>query len=285
MEGYAQIAERMATLPSLAIFRSFQRLRAQDLLYWQAELTELETKMAEEAAKTCRSNDDSEKLYSRDWRTLSMPTGNGDLAAQWKIALEIREKLGRYGQYKYEKAPTYVDFGKDETLLRYNRISKELTKPRRCDVSILAANLDDPKLSDYLLGLDSSVYKNENLANDLRSATPIQDFDVLTKSLIKLFLRPYNNAIGHRKAARANNSVNVDADLYHYDDEHLMLPVTALSTVLASLLPVAVIAVLYVVHPMPARLGLIAAFTAIFSIGVAVLTEARRADVFAATAA
>lgn len=97
MEGYAKIAERMATLPSIAIYRGFSSLRAQTLLYMQAELVELEARFREQAAKDSQSPDETEKLFSRDWATLSRRVGDNQLSEQWKLALEIRDKLEKYG--------------------------------------------------------------------------------------------------------------------------------------------------------------------------------------------
>lgn len=97
MEGYAKIAERMATLPSLAIFRQFQALRVQNLLYMQAELIELETRFRDQASRDSHSQESTEKLYSRDWLTLSSLNSNGQHSEQWRMALEIREKLQVYG--------------------------------------------------------------------------------------------------------------------------------------------------------------------------------------------
>jgi hypothetical protein len=57
------------------------------------------------------------------------------------------------------------------------------------------------------------------------------------------------------------------------------------ATTLSSLLPVASIVVLYVVHSMPARLGIIAGFTTGFSLIVGMITSATRSENFAATAA
>ncbi len=97
MEGYAKIAGRMATLPSLAIFRRFQALRDQDLLYMQAELIDLEARFRDQAEKDANSQNQTERLFSRDWRTLSLPNQGGEVSEQWKLALEIREKLKKYG--------------------------------------------------------------------------------------------------------------------------------------------------------------------------------------------
>lgn len=85
-----QTAERMATLPSLAIFRSFRALQAQDLLYMQAELTDLERRFRDRSSADTHGGAD-EKLFSRDWRTLNLPDNEDNPSAQWKLALEIRD--------------------------------------------------------------------------------------------------------------------------------------------------------------------------------------------------
>ena len=43
MEGYAKLASFMASDSEFAIFRRFGALNAQNLLYYQAELMDLET--------------------------------------------------------------------------------------------------------------------------------------------------------------------------------------------------------------------------------------------------
>lgn len=54
---------------------------------------------------------------------------------------------------------------------------------------------------------------------------------------------------------------------------------------LSSLLPIAAIVVLYVVQDMPKRLGIVAAFTAGFSLVLGFVTNGELIDVFAASAA
>lgn len=53
----------------------------------------------------------------------------------------------------------------------------------------------------------------------------------------------------------------------------------------ASLMPIAAITVLYNVTNMPARLGLVAAFTVAFTLLCGTMTSARAIDIFAATTA
>lgn len=158
---------------------------------------------------------------------------------------------------------------------------KLLPKPRKHDLDILAGNLDNPRLPDYLLGLDCNLWKDENWRGDLISINGVHEFDTASKWLIRLFLEPYHRLFGHRR----KDAHNADAELFHYDNAHLEAPANIISIVLSSVLPVLSIAVLYIVHSMAARLGLIALFTAAFSLSVAVLTKARRVDVFTATAA
>jgi len=58
-----------------------------------------------------------------------------------------------------------------------------------------------------------------------------------------------------------------------------------LSTLVAAMLLVGAIVTLYVVKSEKLRLGLIGVYTALFATTLALLTNARRAEVFAATAA
>jgi hypothetical protein len=59
----------------------------------------------------------------------------------------------------------------------------------------------------------------------------------------------------------------------------------AVTTVFASALPVAGIAVLAAVKPLPIRIGIIAAFSCIMSVSLLLFTNCKRADVFMITAA
>jgi hypothetical protein len=110
---------------------------------------------------------------------------------------------------------------------------------------------------------------------------PGYQFDHFTLWLIKSFLGLFHKLIGHRYKSSAGRN----PDVVTYSDEHLRLPTTILSTILASILPIASIAVLYMVDSMPKRLGIVAAFTVAFSLALALLTTATRSENFAATAA
>lgn len=58
-----------------------------------------------------------------------------------------------------------------------------------------------------------------------------------------------------------------------------------MTSILASVIPIASIAVLYYVQSMPARFAIIAAFNILVSVCLSGFTNAKRSEVFAVTAA
>jgi hypothetical protein len=71
----------------------------------------------------------------------------------------------------------------------------------------------------------------------------------------------------------------------HIKEQHILWTVGAINTVAAAVLLIGAIVALHFTNRAGARLGLIAAFTALFALSVMVLTNAKRAEIFAATAA
>ena len=70
-----------------------------------------------------------------------------------------------------------------------------------------------------------------------------------------------------------------------YEDTHVLKITYAITSILASLIPIASITVLYYIHSMPARLGVISAFNVLLSLCLVAFTNAKRAEIFAITAA
>lgn len=64
-----------------------------------------------------------------------------------------------------------------------------------------------------------------------------------------------------------------------------MWAVAFISTVIAAILLIGAITSLYFVTNPGAKLGMISGFTVLFAIGVGLLTNAKRSEIFAATAA
>lgn len=70
-----------------------------------------------------------------------------------------------------------------------------------------------------------------------------------------------------------------------YEDSTIYYITYWITSILASLIPIASIVLLYCVNSMRARLGIIAAFNVLVSICLMGLTNAKRVEVFAITAA
>jgi hypothetical protein len=70
-----------------------------------------------------------------------------------------------------------------------------------------------------------------------------------------------------------------------YENSHVIRTVAVLSMILAAILLIGAIVNLYFVSNLKAILGLVAMYTTLFASSVALCTNARRAEVFAATAA
>jgi len=100
LQGYALLGWRMAVDPDLGIFRRFTALNAQNLLYMQAELSNLEWKLRErEKLNNDFDDSDPRSRYAHDWDSLreDRRDPNGELS-QWELCLELREKLRLYSR-------------------------------------------------------------------------------------------------------------------------------------------------------------------------------------------
>jgi hypothetical protein len=74
-------------------------------------------------------------------------------------------------------------------------------------------------------------------------------------------------------------------NLRTYSDSHILWVVEFFGTVLASVAPMSSIVALYFIQDMSVRLGIVCLFTIAFAAIIKLATKARRAEVFAITAA
>lgn len=95
IEGYEKVAQLMHYRPELAIVRSFSELNLRNILYLQAELTQLEHELRLTTNADILSNDAVRQYHARHWPLLSDSQNLGN-NAQIKKILEVREKLGEY---------------------------------------------------------------------------------------------------------------------------------------------------------------------------------------------
>ncbi|KAK1763653.1 hypothetical protein QBC33DRAFT_548884 [Phialemonium atrogriseum] len=269
-EGYDRLGQFMGNLPEFTAFRRFGALGAEDLLYRQAELVELERSLRKYQKKDKESAHEDRERYAYDWDTLQLsgsdnaPEGND--GAQLETILEIREKLKEYY----------------DALLRHHKVL-ELRRPLQGQVRALNGWMDNPIMGNIILeGSDRKTWSEPNL-DDMVTLKPPSPEDSFTSELTLRLVHRYNSLLGrhiHREETEdyLQNTVR-------YRDEGTFRVLKTLATLVACLLPIAGIAALYVIQDMPGRLGATAIFTALFSFSLNIITTASTKDIFGATAA
>lgn len=133
-----------------------------------------------------------------------------------------------------------------------------------------------------IISNDRKVW-DKGLEDDLITAMEQQGSDVFSTWVSNTLIPTFHTMIGKRFKETVNWDPN--SGISWYSDKRIHTVLDALGTVVSCLFPVASIVALYLISSMAARLGFIAAFTAVFSLCLAVITNARRVEIFAATTA
>jgi hypothetical protein len=109
---------------------------------------------------------------------------------------------------------------------------------------------------------------------DLIALHPRQEDDFLSRFLSNICVPIY-----HQRFRYGRDNIT------EYSEAQLRRCSSIVSTVLSSLFPLISIIVLVNVDNTNSRIGIVCSFTALFSLSLALVTSARRVDIFAATAA
>lgn len=97
VRGYPHLADKIGSQPRYAIFRRFGAINAENLLYLQAELTDLEKKLHEQQKADSESGHDNKSKYSLNWYWLNVSaSGDDGDTYQLDLVLKIRETLEKY---------------------------------------------------------------------------------------------------------------------------------------------------------------------------------------------
>jgi hypothetical protein len=96
--GYPALSTVMGPYPGLSMFKRFGELNARNLLYMQAEIIDLEQQLHIISGMDQSSTDEAHKKYATNALALRRSGKQGD-GRQWRIVLEIREKLKEYSEY------------------------------------------------------------------------------------------------------------------------------------------------------------------------------------------
>ena len=122
---------------------------------------------------------------------------------------------------------------------------------------------------------------NEDITNDLVALSARKsEGDVFTSWITEKVMPRYHRRIGYRLKEKDEHT-----GLFEYQDTKFNGAANTISIVLSSLLPPASIFALYYVQRTPVRLGLIMVFSALLAGCLAILTNAKRVEIFAVTVA
>ncbi|EPE32086.1 hypothetical protein GLAREA_12168 [Glarea lozoyensis ATCC 20868] len=260
--GFAAVAEKIVFDPdrSTTIYRRFDKLSARNLLFYQAELAELEELQDKYDEEDCNEKDAISKECQRDWLELKKRATEGRERekARFGLCMEIREKVERY----------HAALGAHQILLNSQLPSQSTVTAMRNWFLNINEETQKPGISQ-LWGASEKIYDD---INDLVAlhAPPDQDrLSTFIQNSFGIFFmtsRPENGQaiISHRRLSRF---------------------VTILSTILASVLLFGAIISLYIVKNQNALLGMVSGWTVLFAACVGLLTNAKRDQVFAGTAA
>jgi hypothetical protein len=135
-------------------------------------------------------------------------------------------------------------------------------------------------------GLENTIWSEKN-ETDLTSLMDLYPkMDVCSRWIHSHLLRWYHNTLGHHFHDPISLiEKSVQTPITHYSDGKLIATVNTISTILSSLLPAMSILALNFIHDQLARVTAVVVFCFLFSVVLTLVTNAGRADCFAATAA
>ncbi|OIW23860.1 hypothetical protein CONLIGDRAFT_718817 [Coniochaeta ligniaria NRRL 30616] len=278
--GYDRLAEWMSLHPELAIFRRFGSRFTELILYYQAEITQLEHRLQELRAGDKRSADVDRQLQGLAWTKLarSRTSSTGQEAPeheQYRIAMRLREIMPQYYQALCLQKKTL-------SLRRpHPKVLKDLrdwmTRPSLGNITILSPDCRTwdkcPEMEKDLLTFEDSM------------------MDGFTSFLTYTIIDIYHSLLGrhiHKKRAKGNNTLPLnssDLDVITYSHRYIAFFTRTFTVLIACMLPIAAIMLLNSVDEMSKRLNIIACLTGLFSVCMNIFTTATLPEIFAATAA
>ncbi|KAJ8106301.1 hypothetical protein OPT61_g9625 [Boeremia exigua] len=255
LPGYPSLAAFIASDPdgTTAIFKRFNRLAARHLLHLQSQLAELQAEQdaldREDALGSLEV-----KQHSRNWADFTKAAAYDPRQKRRK---ELCDEIGLVLK-SYREALL-----SESQLASLPSPTKRTLEAFRYRFFNCGAGTPYPTLGGHSRALFNEI-------DDL-VVLKVEDRDRLTAFLQDHCLRLF--------------SVGKDQDGIVYASDHrIAQTVTLLSTFNAAALLVGAIVMLYAISSEKIKLGVIALFTALFAANVGILTNARRAELFAATA-
>ncbi|USP73078.1 hypothetical protein yc1106_00352 [Curvularia clavata] len=263
-DGYPTLARWIARDPDgeTFVFRKFDQLAARYALHLQARITSLEAEI-EGQDRIARNHAEYEvRQGSKSWEMLSERAKAVDSFEEKRV--NSIEEMG-------ELVQKYYDF--------LNARSQIAEKRQPCDRSMSA-------LREFVNG--TAVKNDEGVPVSLIKGRAQGYLD--HKSDLITLARPIEEDYLSRFLQdhwifRSRNTSEIYDRTTVYKNLHITRTVAGIDLLLAAILLIGAIANLYLVPNAKAKLGLVAMYTILFASSVALCTNARRTEIFAATAA
>lgn len=268
MQGYAKIAGFMGEHLESAMIERFSDINLQNILYLQAEIHGLREDLRKLEAQTTTRGLEEHKNFPLDWYTLAHTEENNHTNEQWQKVLQLRPRLREYNR----------------AVLQFHQMS-QLASPTRRTLCDMQEWLRRPQLGGvYLTGRDRNIWAEGKDLAVLRTNTNVNRFSRWVQDWA---VPKYHDWIGERVKKPDPNlgASDLNKNMVIYSDSTILKSANLIGTVLASLLPVLAIIVLNLVNGTPARLGLVALFSALFSTCLWFLNDGRLVEVFSAASA
>ncbi|KAL8706383.1 MAG: hypothetical protein Q9201_000528 [Fulgogasparrea decipioides] len=278
LEGYPSFAHFIARDSDAAIYRKYSHLSARNLLYLQSELHELEERLKnldKEDGKDTH-NEQAQKA-ARNWNYYSDP--RNERACQHRALQKgIREKIKEYRMLylimiREREAETNCCVLDEAILLESRILALNSPSSRTLHAFKRWFNLNSmPKL----WGRDQHLFDDEQ---DLVALAPVDN------DRLNLFLRTYFGWFFRQRDDEVSSTGS--SDFFYYPQRRIHTAGALISIFFSAILLVGAIVCLLLVAKknMHLRVGMIVLFTSLFALVVGLITNARRAEIFGATAA
>ncbi|XPS92847.1 hypothetical protein M3J09_002224 [Ascochyta lentis] len=266
-DGYPSLAGLMRSCPDYAIFRRFGELNLLHLLRLQSELQDMENELQKIREEDTYSNDPIRMCYATDFCAMRDNEEVGD-SEQYEQIVRIGVKLKEYNQ----------------ALILASQVQR-VVQPTNRELNQLVDWLSRPKGENgFLVGEEAKVWQCEDVSEYVTLFPRELEDDAFTSLLSGRLLDLYHKAFGHRRQKKYGTGAR-DVEVRKYSAERIGKASNIVVAAISSLLPTLVILALYFVKRMIVRIGLVIMFTAVFSIALAWFTDARKVEIFSATAA
>lgn len=278
----------MGIKPETLIFRKFTGLNARMLLYMQALLAVLESLLQAVERSDHDSKEGNKRQYATDYTKLASSDRDSD-TYQLELVEKISSKLEKYSKsFKtlllvYYVGIVWLMLREDKALLQQHKLH-QIPKPDRFDLNDVYRLLHSDDMGGGELSGEDRVFwglpdDSELYAPDLIGVCPREQADPFSRWVSENAIHLFKCGLGRLGKPDKHFGRRV------YYDANVLRVTSWMASILASLLPIASILILLHLESLRMKLWVIGALNVLLSVCLRTLTEAKRAEVFAVTAA